>query len=91
MLAEELIELQINSAAYTIFQAMVLLQFWTKQLVAYPKFAKAALHFIIPFPTTYLWESYLWESYYGNHIYGNVSYNNIFMGICIFCISSCHE
>ena len=57
MLAEELIELQVTSAAHTMFQAMVLLQFWTKQLVAYPNLAKAALLSIIPFPTTYLCES----------------------------------
>ena len=57
MLEEELIELQVNSAAHAMFQAMTWLQFWTKQLVAYPSLAKAALHSIILFPTTYLYES----------------------------------
>ena len=57
MLAEEIIELQVNCAAYPMFQAMTLLQFWTKQLVAYPNLAKAILHSIIPFPATYLCES----------------------------------
>ena len=57
MLAEGLKELQVNSAAHTMFQAMKLLQFWIKQLVAYSNLAKAALHSIIPFPTTYLCES----------------------------------
>ena len=57
MLAEEIIELQLNCAAHPMFQAMMLLQFWTKQLVAYPSLAKATLHSIIPFPATYLCES----------------------------------
>ena len=57
MRAEELIELQVNSAAHTTFQAMTLLQFWTKQLVAYLHLARAALHSIIPFPTTYFCKS----------------------------------
>ena len=57
ILAEELMELQVNSADHTTFQAMTLLQFSTKQLMAYPTLAKTALHSIIPFPTTYLCES----------------------------------
>ena len=54
MLGEEIIQLQLNCAAHLIFQAITLLQFSTKQLVAYPSLAKAALHSIIPFPATYL-------------------------------------
>ena len=57
ILAEEIIELQVNSTANTMFQDMTLLQFWTKQLVAYPNLAKAASHYIISFPTTCLCES----------------------------------
>ena len=57
MLAKELIELQVNSAAHAMFQAMTLLQFRTKQLAAYPNLEKAALHSIMQFPTTYLCES----------------------------------
>ena len=57
MLAKELIQLQVNTAAQTMFQAMMLLQFWTKQLVAYLNLAKAAVHSIISFPTTYICES----------------------------------
>ena len=54
---EELIELQVNFSAHTVLRAMTLLQFWTKQLVAYSNLAKGALHSIISFPTTYFCES----------------------------------
>ena len=40
-----------------MFQVVTLLQFWTKQLVAYPNLAKAEFYSIIPFPTTYLCNS----------------------------------
>ena len=57
MLAEKPTELQANSAAHTMFQAMTLLQFWTKQSVAYLNLAKAAWHCLIPLPKTFLCES----------------------------------
>ena len=43
MLSKKLIELQVNSAAHTMFQAMTLLQFWTKQLVAYSNLANSGV------------------------------------------------
>ena len=59
MLVEELIKLRVNSAAHTMFQAMIALQFWAKQLVAYPNLAKAAEHSIMQFSTISLGESAL--------------------------------
>ena len=55
-LADEIIDLQSNSGAKTIFEANELPDFWLRQMIAYPHLARVALHEILPFPTIYLCE-----------------------------------
>ena len=41
----------------TAFEALPLIQFWVKQIRAFPKLAEIALKVLLPFTTTYLCEA----------------------------------
>ena len=56
-LQEEFIEMKCNSTAKDDFEVMPLNEFWTKYMHIYKNVGSAALRTLLPFSSTYLYES----------------------------------
>ena len=57
MAKDELIELKVNQKVKMEFDSMELTTFWCHQLEMFPLLTERALNVVVPFVTTYLWES----------------------------------